>query len=60
MFSKRTYTQYQLLVLILFKDFWNQNDREFIDDVGDMEGIQEILEISIVPHFPLPHKFFIR
>ena len=38
-YSKKTYTQYQRLVLILFKDYRNQHYREFIDDVGDMEGV---------------------
>ena len=42
-FSKKVYTQHQLLGLVLFKDFRNQHYREFIEDVEDMEGVQEIL-----------------
>jgi hypothetical protein len=38
-FSKKIYTQHQLLVLILFKDYRNQHYREFVEDVGDMERI---------------------
>jgi hypothetical protein len=41
-FSKKVYTQPQLLVLILFKDFRNQHYGEFIEDVGDIEGVQEM------------------
>jgi hypothetical protein len=59
-FSKKVYTQHQLLVLILFKDFRNQHYREFIEDVGDMEGVQEILDLSLVPHFTTLQKFLCR
>ncbi|WP_424028948.1 IS5 family transposase [Methanoregula sp.] len=56
-FSKKIYTQHQLLVLILFKDFRNQHYREFIEDVGDIEGVQEILDLSEIPHFTTLQKF---
>jgi len=50
-YSKKIYTPYQLLVLILFKDYRNQHYRDFIEDIGDMEIIQQELELSAVPHF---------
>jgi hypothetical protein len=58
-FSKMLYTQHQLLVLILihFKDYRNQHYREFIENVGDMERIQELLDLLIVPHFTTLQKF---
>ncbi|HWS21253.1 MAG TPA: IS5 family transposase [Methanoregula sp.] len=59
-FSKKVYTQHQLLVLVLFKDFRNQHYREFIEDVGDMEGVQEILALSVIPHFTTLQKFISR
>lgn len=59
-YSKKTYTQDQLLVLLLFKDYRNQHYREFIEDVSDMEGVQEILELSSVPHFTTLQKFLCR
>jgi len=59
-FSKKIYTQHQLLVLILFKDFRNQHYREFIEDVGDMAEVQEILDLSEVPHFTTLQKFISR
>ena len=59
-YSKKIYTQHQLLVLILFKDFRNQHYREFIEDVGDMDGVQEILDLSEVPHFTTLQKFLCR
>ncbi|MDD1686036.1 IS5 family transposase [Methanoregula sp.] len=59
-FSKKVYTQHQLLILVLFKDFCNQHYREFIEDVGDMEGVLEIRDLSEVPHFTTLQKFFCR
>jgi hypothetical protein len=59
-YSKKIYTQYQLLVLILFKDYRNQHYRDFIEDIGDMESIQEGLDLSVVPHFTTHQKFFSR
>jgi len=38
-YSKWTYIQHQLLALIVFKDYRNQQYREFVDDVGDMERV---------------------
>jgi len=46
--------------MILFKDFRNQHYREFIEDAGDMEGVQEILDLSEVPHFTTLQNFFCR
>src|SRR5208337_4084488 len=59
-FSKKIYTQHQLLVLILFKDFRDQHYREFIEDVGDMDRVREILDLSEVPHFTTLQKFLCR
>jgi transposase len=59
-YSKKTYTQHQLLVLILFRDFRNQHYREFIEDIGDMERVQEILGLSVIPHFTTLQKFLCR
>ena len=59
-YSKKIYTHYQLLVLILFKDYRNQHYRDFIDDIEDMESIQEELGLSVVPHFTTLQKFFCR
>jgi hypothetical protein len=59
-YSKKINTHYQLLVLILFKDFRNQHYRDFIEDIGDRESIQEELDLSVVPHFTTLQKFFCR
>jgi hypothetical protein len=44
----------------LFKDYRNQHYREFIEDVEDMEGVQDILDLSVVPHFTTLQKFLFR
>jgi len=57
-YKKKIYTQYQLFVLILFKDYRNQRCRDFIEDIGDMDSIQQDLEYYIMPHFTNLQKFF--
>jgi len=59
-YSKKTYPQNQRLVLVLFKDFRSQPSRGFIEDVGDMERVQEILNLSIIPHITTLQKFLYR
>ena len=59
-YSKQTYTQHQLLVLILFKEYRNQHYRDFIEDIGDMGGVQEELGLMEIPHFTTLQKFFHR
>jgi len=59
-YTKKIYTQYPLLALVLFKDYRNQHYREFVEDVGDMEGVQEILDLAEVPHFTTLQKFLCR
>jgi hypothetical protein len=48
-FSKKLYTQHQLLALVLFKDYRNQHYREFIEGIGDMDNVQESLDLPNVP-----------
>ena len=59
-YSKKIYTQHQLFALILFKEFRNQHYRDFIEDIGDMEGVQKELDLTEIPHFTTLQKFFQR
>jgi len=52
--------QHLPLTLVLFREFQNLNYREFIEDVGDMERVQEILDLSFTPHFITLQKFLCR
>lgn len=58
--SKKTHTQYPLFALTLFRDYGNQHYREFIEDAGDMDGVQEIRDLSLVPHFTTLQKVISR
>jgi hypothetical protein len=51
------YTQYQLLILILFKDYQNQHYRDSIQDVEGMESIQDELDFTPGPIFDASEIF---
>jgi len=38
-------------------DYRNQHSRDFSEDIGDVETIQQELEFSAVPHFTTIQKF---
>ena len=59
-YSKKVYNQYQLLVLILFKEYRNQHYRDFVEDVGDREQVQQVLDFPAIPHFTTLQKFLRR
>jgi hypothetical protein len=42
--------------LLGLKNYRNQHYREVIEDIGDVERIQEVIELSVVPHFTTIHK----
>jgi len=56
-YSKRKYTQHQLLTLVLFKDYINENYRKFVKLVELMDRVQSKIGIKQVPHFTTLHKF---
>jgi hypothetical protein len=41
----------------LFKDFRNQHYRKFIEDAGDLEQVQAMLGLLVIPHFTTLQKF---
>jgi hypothetical protein len=59
-YSKKTFNQYQILVLVLFKEYRNQHYRDFVEDVGDMEQIQRVLDLPVIPHFTTLQNFLRR
>lgn len=56
-YSKRTYTQHQLLFLFLLKEFLGENYRESVELVDDMETIKEEIHLEKVSHFTMIQKF---
>ena len=56
-FSKRTYTQHQLLILLLLKEYLSEYYQDTIELTEIMESLQEKIHLDEVPHFTTIHKF---
>lgn len=59
-YSKKVYTQHQLLVLLLFKEYLREDYRDIVEMVDLMTSVREILELETVPHFTTLQKFMTR
>ena len=58
--SKRTYTQHQLLTLLVAREILAKSYRETIDIVSLMTPLLRRLRLATVPHFTTLHKFSLR
>ena len=56
-FSKKTYTQHQLLILILLKEYLSENYRNTVELTELMDEIKLKIDLDSVPHFTTLHKF---
>ncbi|ADI73096.1 transposase IS4 family protein [Methanohalobium evestigatum Z-7303] len=59
-YSKRTYTQHQLLALVLLKEYLNEDYRDIVELVELMDKVQTKLGLKQIPHFTTLHKFVTR
>jgi transposase len=59
-YSRRDYTQHQLLTIILFKEYRKEDYRTIIWDLEEMDRIREILGLTTMPHFTTIQKFLCR
>ena len=59
-YSKRVYTQHQLLVLVLLKEYISTDYRDFVELVDLMNNIKEKLDLDKVPHYTTLQKFVSR
>ncbi len=59
-YSKRTYTQHQLLTLILLKGYLNKDCRSIVELVELMDKLKLKIGLKQVPHFTTLHKFVTR
>lgn len=59
-YSKRVYDQHQLLVLVLFKEYLNEDYRDIVELVDLMDMVRGRLKLDQVPHFTTLHKFLQR
>ena len=58
--SKRVYTQNQLLVLVLLKEYISTDYRDFVELIDLMNDIREKLEFDKIPHYTTLQKFASR
>jgi hypothetical protein len=56
-FSRRDFTQHQLLTLLLFKEYLGAHFRDFVQLVEIMGIIQEQLQLDEIPHYSTLCKF---
>jgi hypothetical protein len=59
-YSKHVYTQHQLLVLVLLKEYISTDYRDFVELVDLMNSIKEKLDLDKVPHYTTLQKFVSR
>jgi hypothetical protein len=56
-YSKKTYTQHQLLILLLLKEYLSEDYRDTIELTEIMDSLRERIQLDEVPHFTTIHKF---
>ena len=59
-YSRRDYTQHQLLTILLFKEYRKEDYRTVIWDLEEMDRIREVLQLQSIPHFTTLQKFLGR
>jgi len=59
-FSRKTYTQHQLLILLLLKEYLSEDYRDTVELTEIMDSLREKINLDEVPHFTTIHKFFQR
>ncbi|OPY31662.1 MAG: Transposase DDE domain protein [Methanoregula sp. PtaU1.Bin006] len=59
-YSRRDYTQHQLLTIILFKEHRKEDYRTVISNLEEMDRIREYLGLTSIPHFTTIQKFLHR
>jgi transposase len=56
-YSKKTYTQHQLLVLLLLKEYLSEDYRDTVELTEIMDSLREKINLNEVPHFTTIQKF---
>ena len=59
-YSRRDYTQHQLLTIILFKEYRKEDYRTVIWNLEEMDRLQAVLGLTTSPHFTTLQKFLCR
>jgi hypothetical protein len=58
-FSKKTYTQHQLLILLLLKEYLSEDYRDTVELTEIMDSLREKIHLEEIPHFTTIHKFYV-
>jgi calcineurin-like phosphoesterase family protein len=56
-FSKKTYTQHQLLTLLLLKEYLAEDYRDIVELTEIMDSLRQKINLDEVPHFTTIQKF---
>jgi transposase len=56
-FSPKTYTQHQLLILLLLKEYLSEDYRDTVELTEIMDSLREKIRLEEVPHFTTIQKF---
>src|SRR5674476_751382 len=56
-FSKKTYTQHQLPILLLLKEYLSEDYRDTVELTEIMDSLREKISLDEVPHFTTIQKF---
>jgi hypothetical protein len=56
-FSPKTYTQHQLLILLLLKEYLSEDYRDTVELTEIMDSLREKIRLDEVPHFTTIQKF---
>jgi transposase len=56
-YSRRDFTQHQLLTLLLFKEYRKEDYRTIVCNLEEMDRIQDALGLTSIPHFTTLQKF---
>ena len=59
-FSRHTYSQQQLLTLLLFKEYLRATYRNVVDLISLMTEVCRLLNLKTIPHFTTLQKFLAR
>jgi transposase len=56
-FSKKIYTQHQLLILLLLKEYLATDYRDTVELIETMDALREKIQLDEIPHFTTIQKF---
>jgi hypothetical protein len=56
-YSPKTYTQHQLLILLLLKEYLSEDYRDTTELAEIMDSLLEKMRLDHVPHYTTIHKF---